>query len=202
MNLRTVNAYFLAFGLAAMIFLSACSDPISAHSPIFKILFTDDSTAFRGISIGEQMREVRKKELPLDPEHDDKLGVSYLVPIDSATEMLIDYYSDNIRNERSQERVASIVANISLNDEVKTAQLYSEIQDYFNKNYGIYSGSYGDYSWNAGTRLTPEMEVRLLLAENKKGITLNFVNTRPEYLADSVAFPVFNDTLPGHVNSE
>ncbi|MEZ4774659.1 MAG: hypothetical protein R3D00_15850 [Bacteroidia bacterium] len=186
---RKSTPYLLAFGIFSGLLLTACHDQISSHSALFRHIFANDSATFRGTNIGDMMSHVREVELPNRPEHDDKLGTSYFIPIDSATTMLVDYYSDNIRNERSQERVASIVANISLNDEVQTAQLYSEIQTYFNSSYGIYSGTYGDYSWNAGTRYTPEMEVRLLLAENKKGITLNFVNTLPEYLADSVAVP-------------
>lgn len=190
MNRRNNTPYLLAFGLFVGMLVTACHNQTSSNSALFRQIFSSDSATFRGINIGDMMSHVREKEMPNTPEHDDKLGTSYFLPIDSATTMLLDYYSDNIRNERSQERVASIVANISLNDEVQTAQLYSEIQTYFNSTYGIYSGNYGDYAWNAGTRYTPEMEVRLLLAENKKGITLNFVNTRPEYLADSVALPL------------
>ncbi|MDX2250430.1 MAG: hypothetical protein SF052_26850 [Bacteroidia bacterium] len=199
---RKKIVYLLAFGMVFGLLISGCKDKISSHSELFQQIFADDSSTFRKSNIGDIMSHVRENELPNLPEHDDKLGMSYNLRIDSSATILVDYYSDNIRNERSLERVASIVANISLDDEVRTAQLYSEIQEYLNQHYGIYSGTYGDYSWEAGTRYTPEMEVRLLLAENKRGITLNFVNTQPEYLADSLAYPAVLDTVYDRKNQE
>lgn len=181
--------------LVMIIGMASCRVQTSSHSDVFYEIFRGDTTMFRGTNLGDNIAVVEDHEAPNEPEHNDKLGLSYHIELDTATSMVVDYYSDNIRSEIPLNRVASVVANISLDDEVRAAQLYGEIQSYFNRTYGLYSGTYGDYSWSASTKYTPDMEVRLILDENKRNITINFIDTQPGNLADSLINGIVVDTF-------
>lgn len=160
--------------------LLACRDQTPKHSPLFRQLFRYDSAAFRGVDPGDPI------DLPLRQEdrshllHQDDLGLSYRLSLGQDRELLIDYHSDKLRTEQSSNEVASIVANLRLGDEVETARLYSEVLAYFNQQYGVASGVYGDYVWEGLTRDLTRMEAHLRMSDNKKGLTINFVDTEPE----------------------
>ena len=93
--------------------------------------------------------------------------------------MLLDYYADFQTGNNKASRISSIVADILLEDEVEAARLYSEMEVYLNKRYGLSDGVYGKLSWDAYTIHTNSMEVRLALNDTKKQVSLNFVDLQP-----------------------
>lgn len=165
--------------LCTLLLLAACSEKGTSRSELFQEIFTTrESGTFRGVTLGESIEQARAQEAPNLPVHEDVLGLTYHFDLGQERSLVIAYYKDNLKTQRETNRLASIVANVHLNDELTTAQLYNEIQDYFiqNNHYGLASGSYGDYIWES--RLKNGMEVRLKLDENKHLITLNFIDTQ------------------------
>jgi len=160
--------------------LAACTQQGFSHSELFKQIFLDESGTFRGTVLGEHIERVKEHEAPNVPVHEDILGLNYQLDLGQNRKLIITYYKDNLKTETESNRVTSIVANIHLQDELETAQLYNEIQEYFiqNNHYGLSSGSYGDYIWES--RINNGMEVRLKLDEHKRVITLNFIDTQIE----------------------
>ncbi|MEM7509785.1 MAG: hypothetical protein AAF388_02555, partial [Bacteroidota bacterium] len=94
--------------------------------------------------------------------------------------LFVEYYKDKNKEEESANQVAAIIANVYLEDEITTSQLYNEVQTYLNsvEDYGLSSGSYGNYSWESRTKNNNRMEISLKLDDTKKGITLNFIETK------------------------
>lgn len=167
---------YLAFGL----FLSACTPQHFSHSELFQKIMKDvETSTFRGTTLGEHIDLVKEHESPLEPTHEDIMGLRYQIDLDADKYMIVVYYKDNVKTETESNRVTSIVANIYLTGELETAQLYGEIQDYFiqDNSYGLASGTYGNYIWES--RIKSGMEVLLKLDENKNLITLNFIDTQP-----------------------
>jgi hypothetical protein len=128
-----------------------CKQQVRDRSNLFQEIFLDDSTTFRGTQMGEKMDQVLLHEHKQTPVRKDRIGLSYACKLPQDYTMLLDYYSDYLRVEQSEDKLASVVANILMNDEVETAKLYGEIQAYFNQKYGISSGQYGNYSWQGST---------------------------------------------------
>lgn len=157
----------------------ACRPAPVSRSPLFYEVFVDDTTTFRGTMLGDSIEQVLAHEAPESPVHVDPLGISYQFRLSPGYLMLADYYSDHLKTERESKRLASIVANILINDEVETAKLYEEILTCFNARYGVSTGLYGHYKWQSSNRFTHSMEIVLRLNEDKKGITLNFIDTQP-----------------------
>jgi len=184
MNLhpQTSSSVFLAslgFFLMVALFAPGCSNEAPSHDPVYLRLFRDDSTAFRGVDPGDALSEVKRYEDAGQILHEDELGLSYRIPLNDKEEMLIDYHSDNLQTELSSNRLASIVANVLLIDEIRTAKLYNEVQVLFNERYGVANGSYGDLRWEGLTRHLTPMEIILRMDDSKKGLTLNFVDMTP-----------------------
>ncbi|RMG75870.1 MAG: hypothetical protein D6722_00285 [Bacteroidetes bacterium] len=165
----------------------ACTTNQPSHSPLFQEIFVDDSSTFRGCFLGADMTRIPRQEQGQSPEHQDLLGITYHIALSPGYLMIVDYYSDHLKAEQDSQRLASIVANILVNDEVETAKLYEEIRAYFQARYGISSGLYGNYQWQSSNAFTHSMEVILRLNEDKKGITLNYVDTQPRQAA--VSYP-------------
>lgn len=163
-------------GLCLLALLAACKPEQSARSPLFWQVFRDDTSMFRGIALGEPVDFVLRQEAPANPLHQDQIGLSFAHNLPDSGLLIVDYYSDYLREERGKERLASIAADVILRDEVETARLYDELRLYFSQRYGIPDGGFGHFIWRGNSRLTPSMEISLQLVSSKK-ITLNFVDT-------------------------
>ncbi len=177
MHIQT-SSHIRALGLSFCLLCIACTPDHFSNTNLFKEIFLEGTGTFRGTTLGEPIELVKEHEAPNEPVHEDILGLSYELPLGENRKMLIAYYKDNLKTETESNRVASIIANIQLRDELESAQLYNEIQEYFiqNNQYGLASGTYGDYTWES--RIKRGMEVRLKLDENKRVITLNFIDTQ------------------------
>ena len=170
----------LIFTCLAVLFLGGCLPQSPSQSDLFQQIFLDDSSSFRGAMIGDQIHTVLEHEQDWVPSHQDKLGISYSIPLDDEFQLLVDYYSDNLKTDKESNRLTSIVANILLQDEVEAAKLYSEVQIHFDQRFGLASGQYGDHQWGSSNPFTSSIEVRLRLNDDKQGITLNFIDTEPK----------------------
>ena len=162
-----------------LLFLTACRPEATGHSELFLALFAPDSATFRGLELGDDIREVLAQEAPHQPEHRDKLGLTYHFDLADSARLLIDYYTDNLKTERESNRLTSILANLKVGDEVETARLYDEVQAHLSRHYGLAGGAYGRFEWRISAPDLSSMEVRLLLDDNKQGITLNYIDTQP-----------------------
>jgi hypothetical protein len=169
--------------ILALLMVSCRSDHPN-HSPLFRQLFRSDTAAFRGVDPGDPIQLVLRQEDRSHLLHQDELGLAYRLPVEGMDgkpqEMLIDYLSDNLRTEKNTNRIASIVVNLRLGDEVATTQLYEEVFDFLNQTYGVASGRYGNHFWEGLTRHSTRMEIHLRMTDNKRDLTLNFVDTEPE----------------------
>lgn len=163
-----------------LLFSSSCSSKGYSKSDIFQHIFEVDNGTFRGTTLGEHIERVKQNENPNNLTHEDVLGLRYEVPVGEGGKMIVAYYKDDLQTNKESNRVSSIVANILLPSEMASAPLYMEIQDYFAKNhaYGLSSGSYGNFIWES--RIKNGIEVHLKLDDNKKGITLNFIDVQQE----------------------
>lgn len=170
----------LIFTCLAVLFQIGCLHQRQVRSELFQQIFVDDSTSFRGAMIGDQIYAVLEHEKDWVPSHQDKLGISYNIPLEEDFTLLVDYYSDNLKTDKESNRLTSIVANILLQDEVEAAKLYNEVQKHFTNRFGLASGQYGDYQWGSSNPYTSSIEVRLRLNDDKQGITLNFIDTEPK----------------------
>lgn len=159
-----------------MLSLACRSVSGTTHSPLYNRIFLDAPGTFRGNELGTDIQQVPKIEVA-DPKHEDKLGLTYEVDLGKERKMLLDYFSDNLKTERESNRLASIIANILLEDEVEAAKLYNEIQLVCNNRYRLASGVYGNYLWQSSNDFTSSIEVRLKLNEDKKGLTISFIDT-------------------------
>ncbi|MEM7373556.1 MAG: hypothetical protein AAF587_33330 [Bacteroidota bacterium] len=174
----------------AFIHLLGCNSRGESRSQLFNDVFLDDSTTFRGSMLGEKIQTVLEHEKNWVPSHQDKLGLTYQIELENeGSAMIIDYYSDNLKTDKESNRLTSIVAKVLLPDEVEAAKLYNEVQSYFNNRYGLSSGKYGAFEWESSNSFTSSIEVRLKLNEDKKGISLNFIDTesrlKPEPLMET-----------------
>lgn len=181
-----VNTYRLLIpGVVLLLLIGGCRNNGGKKSQLFQEMFRSDTTTFRGIDPRDSLARVMRQEDAEALLHDDELGLAYRYYPREGVELLLDYHSNNLLTEQNTNHIASIVANILMEDEVETAKLYNEIQGYFNRKYGVSSGTYGDLRWEAITRHLTRMEIQLKMKENRRGLTLNFVDTDPESAAGS-----------------
>ncbi|MEO0582114.1 MAG: hypothetical protein AAF135_07830 [Bacteroidota bacterium] len=157
----------------------ACESQPLEDRGIFLQIFKDEASTFRGIEPGDPVSLVREKEKPLTPTFVDEIGISYEDTLSEGRFVLVDYLIDNLKEDKPREKVVSIVANIFMPNEVETATLYGQVATYFDKNYGVSSGLYGDYSWEGVSNNSTPMQVHLKMSDNKRGFTINFVDTQP-----------------------
>lgn len=178
---------FLIFVFAVL--FGACTANDTQQSPFFSAIFTpehlaaqslSDSVNFRGLTVGEPISRVGELEEQTHLRHQDELGFSYEIPLSESVTLLLDYYSDQANSQFPQERITSIVADVLMKEEFETANLYEDIATYFNEQYGVADGGYGQLVWNGYTPFTNNLEVRLILNENKTQITINFVDLQTE----------------------
>jgi hypothetical protein len=163
-----------------------CNTADFTHSNLFQELFSEEKSTFRGTDLGDPMTLVKQNEAAVAsrhnnsgaPKHDDRLGLAFEYTLTDSLLLFVEYYPRNPLEQSDSNQVASIVANISLNDEVEIAQIYNEIQQYFARKYRISSGTYGNYNWKSSTPKTQSMEVGLKMSDNKKGITIMFIDTQ------------------------
>ncbi len=165
-----------------------CTTTNFTHSQMFEELFSLENATFRGTDLGDPMTLVKQNEAAAAkqhnhtgiPRHDDRLGLAFEYTLSDSLQLFVEYYPKNPSVQSDSNRVAAIVANLSLNDEVEIAQLYNEIEQYFTRKYRISSGSYGNYNWKTSTPKTQSMEVGLKMSDNKKGITVMFIDTQTQ----------------------
>ncbi|MEO0898745.1 MAG: hypothetical protein AAFY71_20200 [Bacteroidota bacterium] len=174
-----MSKHLLYIGFCLLLLaISSCDSPVSSKSELFYEIFIDESSVFRKLEPADPMDKVLDTEKSI-PAHSDDIGIVYEIKLPSGYLLYLDYWSDNINSLDPENKIASIVANILINEEVETAKLYDEILNYFSEEYGVVNGSYGDYSWEGITQKSTAMGIYLKLDENKKAITLNFVDTEP-----------------------
>ncbi|MEL7531145.1 MAG: hypothetical protein AAFN10_07565, partial [Bacteroidota bacterium] len=133
-----------------------------------------DTFSFRKVILGQGMTSIKGLESPFRPQHEDEFGLGYEIYLDEQSVLLLDYYSG--REQGNRDRLVSIVADLILQDEVETARIYAELEAYLNERYGLSDGSYEKQIWSGYTSFTNNMEVRLVLNENKRQIGLNFID--------------------------
>lgn len=163
--------------------LPACQVAGQGQSALFRQVFYSDSLyvatkadtfTFRKVILGQEMSSVKGVESPFRPQHEDEFGLGYEIYLDEQSVLLLDYY--NGRDKDNQDRLVSIVADLILQDEVETARMYDELEAYLSERYGLSDGSYEKQIWSGYTTFTNNMEVRLVLNENKRQIGLNFID--------------------------
>ncbi|MCI4666643.1 MAG: hypothetical protein MRZ79_00675 [Bacteroidia bacterium] len=164
--------------ISLLLWMCACDTPENSKSELFYEVFLNDSSVFRNLEPGDPIEDVSEKEEET-PSHSDDIGLVFEYSLSSGYILYLDYWSDKLNSGNPQNKIASIVANILIDDEVQTAKLYNEIVNHFNALYGISSGAYGNFSWQGITQKSTAMEVFLKLEESKKGVTINFVDTEP-----------------------
>ncbi|MEL6697134.1 MAG: hypothetical protein AAFP89_12875 [Bacteroidota bacterium] len=157
----------------------ACESQPMEDREMFLQIFKDEASTFRGVEPGDPVSLVREKEQPLAPTFVDEIGISYEDTLSEGRFVLIDYLIDNLKEDKPREKVVSIVANIFMPNEVETATLYGQVAAYFDKNYGVSSGLYGDYSWEGVSNNSTPMQIHLKMSDNRRGFTINFVDTQP-----------------------
>jgi len=165
--------YFLIQLIIMFVFL-ACASTQATQKPLFRQIFLQEEGTFRAIQLGEAMENVQKKE-KTKPKHNDLLGLVYEYPLSENRKLALEYYFDNGQKENESRHLQAIIANIELESEIETAQLYEEIELYFNQKHGLPFGDYGKRVWKEEAK---SMEIIVSLAENKKGISLNFIQTK------------------------
>jgi hypothetical protein len=156
-----------------------CRGGDSSHTALFQQLFPNDTSALRGVDPRDSISVALRQEDGARLRHRDELGLAYRYEPRKEVELLIDYHSDNLRTEQNSNHIASIVANIMLEDEVETAKLYNEVMAYFNRKYGVSGGNYGALRWKGITRHLTRMDIHLRMHSNRRGLTINFVDTEP-----------------------
>jgi hypothetical protein len=131
---------------------------------------------FRGINLRDTLPLVKEME-KAEPKHEDLLGLSYSYALESESggKLVLEYYSDNLQTGTESNRISSVIANIFLNDPVRTTSFYQELESYLTEKYGIPSGKRGNYSWESRVL---NLEVGLKSGDLPNSITLNFVSTR------------------------
>jgi hypothetical protein len=154
--------------------LIACASTQATQKPLFRQIFLNEEGTFRAIQLGEAMENVLKKEKS-KPKHNDLLGLVYEYSLSENHKLAIEYYFDNAQKENESRHLQAIIANIELKSEIETAQLYEEMELFLNQKYGLPSGDYGKRIWKEEAK---SMEIIVSLAENKKGISLNFIQTK------------------------
>lgn len=157
---------------------TACDNRSAQQGQLFQKIFLDPESDFRGVKLGNNIQEVRSLAAPVLPHYQDRYGLSFSHEIQPGVTLKTDYYSDNLITGLESNKIASIVAQVELSNEVETARLYQEIKDFFDAKYNLAIGNYGDYLWSSATRDFGVMEIRLRLDDSKKGIVINFVDTQ------------------------
>lgn len=157
-----------------MFIFAACASTQATQKPLFRQIFLNDEGTFRAIQLGEAIENVQKKEKS-SPKHNDLLGLVYEYSLSENHQLAVEYYFDNAQKENESRHLQAIIANIELKSEIETAQLYEEIETYLNAKYGLAVGDYGKRVWKEEAK---SMEIIVSLAENKKGISLNFIQTK------------------------
>lgn len=173
----------------------SCNQQTTTKSDLFNQIFIDDTSTFRKTNLRDPIQLALANEAPNKPQHNDKLGLMYEYELSPSCKMIIDYYTDNLTSDSRTDKISSIVANILLNDEVETSRMFSEILEHFNHYYGISSGVYGNYSWETATKYTTNMEVRLILDDSKKGITINYIDIQPEAHTDTGSTDIASEPI-------
>lgn len=181
--MKTAKSILKIFCFCMLWVLAACEKHEVEHSKVFKQIFLSKGATFRGTNLGDPISVPLENETPLKPKYKDILGITYEIDLQNKRRIFIEYYKDNEKTKMNSNRVAAIVANVLLEDELVTAQLYNELYEYFNSTeaYGLSRGTYGNYIWESQTKYSSRMEIILKLNDNKKGITLNFIDTRIDY---------------------
>jgi hypothetical protein len=154
--------------LGLLLLVSACQqrEPHSAH---FKAIFRPElGKTFRGVDMLMSLDEVRKIEQPGTPQHDDKYGFIYRYNIDDVRKYYIEYLCKNPQ----QRTVNSIVANIFLQDEGETTELYQEIEADLRERFGAPEGKYGDLRWRDDAS---DLLALLRILDDRKSLSVNFV---------------------------
>ncbi|MFK7923005.1 MAG: hypothetical protein AB8H47_13665 [Bacteroidia bacterium] len=192
----------LVFCSLMLSFSSSCQIASESKSPLFRQVFYSDSMylpteldtfTFRKVIIGQAMSTIKGLEGSFLPQHEDEFGLGYEINLSPQSVLLLDYYSG--RDQTSKDRLVSIVADLILQDEVETAKVYGELEDYLNESYGLSDGSYGQQVWTGYTPFTNNMEVRLVLNENKRQIGLNFIDLQTSQTHPLLDIPQ-SDSLP------
>ncbi len=164
-----------------------CQRSRPAMEGLLAQVFLSDSSDFRGVNLGDDIQDVRSNAAPLQPRYQDRYGLSFEYGLEPAGKLVVDFFADNLITGLESNRIASIVAEIQLNDEVEAARLYQDIREYLTRRYNMGTGVYGDFSWSSATRDFGNMEVRLRLDESKRGIVINFVDTQAGKHAETPA---------------
>lgn len=183
-----ISLYILFFLFSSLCCFVSCTTQNFSKGPLFEELFSDENSTFRGTDLGDRIGEVIEQEKTTaqahsqtgGPKHHDPLGLSYEYVLTDSLLLFVEYYPPIPQEKNDSSRISSIVANISLDDEVEIAQLYNEIEQYFSRKYRISSGTYGNYSWKTSTPKTQSMEVGLKMSDNKRGITVMFIDTQTQ----------------------
>lgn len=162
------------FPLLIMLVLAACTSTQATQKPLFRQIFLNEEGTFRAIQLGEAIEKVQKME-KVSPKHNDLLGLVYEYSLSKDHQLAVEYYFDNAKKENESRHLQAIIANIELKSEIEAAQLYEEIELYFNQKYGLPVGDYGRRVWKDDNK---SMEIIVSLAEDKKGISLNFIQTK------------------------
>ncbi len=152
--------------------LYACTGASETESRLYKQIFAEEKAMFRGINLGDKLDNIHEN---MQAKYTDILGVVYEIPLSANEKMSVHYYIDNLQTNKETNRIATIQANITVNDEVETTQLYHQIQQHLTQKYGLPTGNYGTLKWESAAY---GMEVSLNIASNRKEIDIAFINVK------------------------
>lgn len=149
-----------------LFFLESCGPPKAERSELFTKLYGDESGDFRGVNLGEPLEKVKEAETG-SPKTTDRFGYVYKINLGEEKYAMLEYMS----REGENRIVNAIVANVFLNDEGETSDIYRESEEFLRGRHGVPDGNFGSYRWSDGEK---EMEISLRLLDDKKSFSLNF----------------------------
>lgn len=172
MKIRQIYFVYLFSLILSANLIAACSTTFESESRLYKQVFQDEKGMFRGISLGDKLKNIQEQKKPL---YEDILGAVYDIPLSANENMRIHYYIDNLHTNKETNRIATIQADIAIADEIETTRLYNEIQQRLTQKYGLPMGNYGALKWE---NMAYSMEISLQIANNRKQLFLAFVSIK------------------------
>lgn len=149
-----------------LILFQACGTPKAERSELFSKLYADESGDFRGLTLGDPIQDVKKTE-PGAPKTFDRFGYVYKLNLGEEKYAMLEYMS----REGENRILNAIVANIFLNDEGETSDIYRESEEFLRGRHGVPDGTFGSYRWDDEDK---GMYISLRLLDDKKSFSLNF----------------------------
>lgn len=152
--------------VAILVFYSGCKKEVK-RSTLFTQIFTSEEGIFHGVNLGQKIESVLEKE-ETKPKHDDQWGYMFEYSLGGKKKYFLEYVCKNPK----MRTVDAIVLNVYLEEKGEASKLFTEVEMYLRKKYGVADGSLGNLEWN-----NEEMNLTaaLRMLDDKKSFSLNYV---------------------------